>query len=188
MAAKGDFQMSIGMLVTVIFAVVLLALGIQFIMTQIGGITDLTEIMKQQAKEKLDESFKASDKKFTIYPPEWTVKPATKITVTAGIKNTDTEDHQYAVGISVEKEPVGVTKAEVKSWIKFVEAPQTIVFGDTSYMPIVIEIPKTAKKDSYFFRISACYDKDGALPISGACTANSANIWSTSQNFILTVQ
>ncbi|MBI2675954.1 MAG: hypothetical protein HYX24_05820 [Candidatus Aenigmarchaeota archaeon] len=188
MTAKGDFQISIGLLVTVIFAVVLLTLGIAFIRDIIGNISDISEDMQRQAQEQLNEQFKQTDKNFLISPLEKEVKPNTIISVTAGIKNNEPEPHQYVIGIKAEKVPAGVTKAAVDGWISYVESSKTVKSGELTSIPIKITIPNDAKKDIYFFRISSCYDKDGLLPSAANCNPNSQNLWATGQDFVLTVK
>ncbi len=188
MAAKGDFQMSIGLLVTVIFAVVLLTLGIALIRDWLFGITKLGQQMQEQAEKQLKDQLSKTGDTFLISPTEHKENPKTEISVTAGIKNTDPDDHQYVIGISTEKVPIGVTRADVSSWIQYLDTAKTIKAGDVNFVSIYMTIPSNAKKGIYFFRISSCFNKEGILPIAAACNANSDNLWATSQDFTLTVK
>ncbi len=106
----------------------------------------------------------------------------------AGIRNKDPEDHQYIVTTSVEQVPLGVTKGEVKWWVKYLDSATLVKSEETSFSQIDITIPRDAKKGMYLFYISSCYDKDNVLLIASECGPNSANLWATPWDFILTVK
>jgi hypothetical protein len=196
--AKAAIEMSLGFIIAVVFAIVLLGLAITWIQSTIGGITDLTASMQQTAKSELDKTFREAGGDFDIYPISWEGKPGTKISVSAGINNiaADGQPHQFVIGVNVSKVPSGVNINTVKSWIVWAKDPKLIPINKNDNIPVIITIPANAIKDVYIIRITACSDiehtKTGDVtrtkpPSADQCTPDSNFVWGVSKDFYFTV-
>lgn len=196
---KGAIELSLGMIVAVVFAIVLLSLALGWLTGLIGGITDMTETMKQEAQAKLKQTFRETNENFDIWPPNSEVGPKTRIAVVAGVKNNaeDGKNHNYVFNIKVSKVPDDANKARVNSWLTWSgeEVMSIRSEGDTE-VPITIEIPSTAVKGTYIFTIIACtdFESDSEQKITltkdsyKECLPDSLNIWgSSAKQFTLSV-
>jgi len=194
---KAAFQLSLGFIIAVVFAIILLTLSITWLQNMFSGIVDITETLRQEASIKLEETFQQTDDDYAIWPPEYQTGPGTKISVTAGIKNDamDGKSHKYAVNTLVEVVPQGVSNDYVKSWITWIKSPKSITANSYDKIPIDITIPDGAKKGTYMFRIVACADIMSDPPHAStsvsadSCLADSNNIWgSSAKDFILRIE
>ncbi len=192
---KAAFELSMGFIITVIFAVVLLTLALLFIQGFFGSLNDQREKWKQLADQELESAFAESEVGFHISPDRIEEERNTFVSVTAGIKNSaqDGGSHKYTVNIIVQNAPDGVSERTVERWIEYEPSIFTITPNGNKKTPIDIKIPSDAKAGSYSFEIIACTDTtpDGrrAQLSAESCNPNSPNIWGgSSKTFTLRVK
>ena len=206
---KGAIQMSLGLIVAVVFAVVLLTLAITWIQGMIGDITQITHDLTKQAETKLRDTFAETSTNFAIWPTNYDMKTGETVKLLAGVKNNapDSQRHDFVINIvpagasyslcpegdlSVCESPLsGVTLAEfMRRWATVEISTSSIDVQTTAYKSVTIETPTNAKAGSYIFNVVACYDRTetGGIvtPSSATCIGNSENIWSNAAS--LTVQ
>jgi hypothetical protein len=206
---KAAIQMSLGLIVAVVFAVVLLTLAITWIQGMIGDITGITKDLTQQAQTKLQDTFADTNTNFAVWPTDYPMKSGETVKLLAGIKNNapDSQRHNFVVNIvpsgasysicpeqdvSVCQHDSGMTLGEfMTTWAAVDRVRSNIDVQSTAYKSITIEIPNTGvKAGSYIFNVVACYDRTGTggivEPNSLECLSDSDNIWSNAAS--LTIQ
>jgi hypothetical protein len=210
MPRKAAIEMSLGLIVAVVFAVVLLSLAIVWIQGLIGDITGLTKDLTNQAQIKLRDTFATTTTNFAIWPTEAELKPREGIKLLAGIKNNapDSRRHDFVINVvaagasssicpggNVEDcdSPLdGVTLKEyMERWVTVDRTVASIVVQTPAYKSITIQIPESGAPAGYYmFNVVTCYDRnaDGSIvtPVSSECVGNSPNIWSNAAS--LTIQ
>jgi uncharacterized protein YbdZ (MbtH family) len=197
-SGKGAFQLSLGFIIGVVFAIILLSLAIIWIQGLIGNITGLTTDLTNQAHTSIVETFENTNEDFAIWPPEYKMPAGSTLKMAAGIKNDapDGQAHSFVINVLSEEVPAGVNKNFVNNWIKFIKSPKTIAIGRHDEIPITFEIPNNAIKGVYLFRVVSCYDQDfSGNPVAlgptsyQTCQSTSTNMWGpAAQDFVLTVE
>jgi len=194
MAKIGAFELSMGFIITIVFAVVMLTLALTWLSGYFGQVNDMSDELFQQGQNKIKDIFSEGDDNFFIWPDTYTVTLAdeARIAFAAGLKNDadDGENHKFVLNVYATEVPNGMTKSQVNGWLSFSSTSKTINIGSyDDSKKIVINIPKNAKKGNYFFEVAACWDAGGAEPKSSSCNADSDNLWgATSLEFLLTVE
>jgi hypothetical protein len=207
---KAAIQMSLGLIVAVVFAVVLLTLAITWIQGMIGEITQITHDLTKQAETKLRDTFAETSTNFAIWPTHYDMKPGETVKLLAGVKNNapDSQRHDFViaavpagasysvcpsgeVGTCNSPEP-GITLEEFMSrWTTVERTRSSIEVQTTAYKSITIETPTNARAGSYIFNIVSCYDRTGSgsivTPDSFNCQGDSDNIWSNAASLTITV-
>jgi len=187
---KGAFQLSLGFIITVVFAIVLLSLAIVWLQGLIGGIEDISNQLIQQAGVKLDETFQDSEVNFAIWPPDgppYQVPVGTKMAVVAGIRNDAADSQAHTFGVLIERvsEPSGATTMPV---LESVPPPKTVPFrGDPAKFPLLITIPEGATQGVYIYRITACSDADDYGSDCPDSITDAPELWGTAKDFVLEV-
>jgi len=187
--------MSLGFIVTIVIAVVMLSLVLSWMRGMFGGVTDLTDTLQQEAINNLRNAFQQQTGNFYIYPPDYTVSPNTRLPVVAGIKNDapDGKPHEFVVGVQIEEVPTGVNPDDVMGWLTWAKSAKMIPPNQDDRISISIMVPSNAVKGTYIFRITPCSDIDittntvTAVPSASQCTPTSNNIWASAKDFVLTV-
>ena len=161
---KGAFQLSLGFIIVVVFAIVLLSFAIQWLSGAIGSITDITEALIQEAELELEKTFQESDSNFAIWPPEanpFSVEPNTKMAVVAGIRNgaQDSTGHKFGVAIEYQEgSGPDAYDGDPNTWIKTTyDNSIDIEHLRNAKFPLIIEVPG-ATTGTYTFKITACTD------------------------------
>ncbi len=201
--------MSLGLIVAVVFAVVLLTLAITWIQGMIGDITVLTKDLTKQAQTKLQDTFAETTTNFAIWPTHHEMTPGETGRLSGGIKNNapDSRRHDFVLNVvpagasytvcpsgdisTCDSPNSGVSLDEYMSrWATVERTISSIAVQSTAYKTITIETPITAQSGSYIFNVVACYDRTetGSIvtPSSTGCMGNSDNIWSNAAS--LTIQ
>jgi hypothetical protein len=207
---KAAIQMSLGLIVAVVFAVVLLTLAITWIQGMIGDITQITEDLTKQAETKLRDTFAETSTNFAIWPTHYDMKPGESVKLLAGVKNNapDSIRHDFVINVvpagasysicpegdvsQCDSPEQGVTLAEFMSrWVTVERTVSSIEVQTTAYKSLTIEAPKTAPSGSYIFNVVACYDRTGTgsivTPSSFDCEGDSLNIWSNAASLTIAV-
>jgi hypothetical protein len=207
---KGAIQMSLGLIVAVVFAVVLLTLAITWIQGMIGDITQITHDLTKQAETKLRDTFAETSTNFAIWPTHYDMKPGDTVKLLGGVKNNapDSQRHNFVINtvpagasysvcpegdLSLCSSPeTGVSLEEFMSrWATVERTPSSIDVQTTAYKAVTIETHQNARVGSYIFNVVACYDRTGegsiVTPDSHQCRGNSDNIWSNAASLTITI-
>lgn len=207
---KAAIQMSLGLIVAVVFAVVLLTLTITWIQGMIGDITQITEDLTKQAETKLRDTFAETSTNFAIWPTHYDMKQGDSVKLLAGIKNNapDSIRHDFVINVvpagasysicpeqevsECDSPEPGVTLEEFMSrWVTVERTTSSIDVQTTAYKSITIEAPKSAPSGSYIFNVVACYDRTGTgsivTPKSFECEGDSSNIWSNAASLTIAI-
>ncbi len=196
----GDFQLSLGLIVTVVFAVVLLSLAVLWIQGVFPGLTGLTDDLVQDARAKIRETFSTSNQNFAIWPNQHELKPGKSLRMLAGIKNNaaDGKDHQFAVNVI----PIGASTCSegdaacldaIKGWLTFDKTTGLVLIRDIGEKTITLTVPQNAVQGTYLFNVVVCADfvqSTGASvgpPGSASCTATSQNLFSSARPLTIIV-
>jgi hypothetical protein len=208
---KAAIQMSLGLIVAVVFAVVLLTLAITWIQTMISDITGITQDLTQQAESKISETFAESNSNFAVWPPDWELPGGNGIKFKAGIKNNDPDalSHDFVINIipasasqqvcdtrdirTCNSPKSGLTVYQyMLEWTTVDPSVSKINPRDTAYKTVTIEVPADAPNGYYLFNVVACYDRDTddnpVTPRSLDCEADSDNIWSPAEPITIKVE
>ena len=191
MKRKGAIQLSLGFIITVVFAVVLLSLAIYWIQNFFIGLEPLTVDLTQQAEEKISEIFQETNKNFAVWPSRYTVKPGRKLIMSAGIRNNDQEGRilYYVINMKITSTDSGTSLDSVDDWILVPGVATKIDPSATGNRDLTLNIPNDARQGNYLFDVYACYGESS----SGAgdpqnCDIDSASIWGSPQPVTITVE
>ncbi|MEK6913150.1 MAG: hypothetical protein AABW47_00575 [Nanoarchaeota archaeon] len=145
--SRGQMEMSVGTIVTIVLLVTLLILGvvlIKNIFTVAKGTVDLTE---QQMRNEINKLF-ADDKEVVIFPGTRLVeiKQGTSDGVLLGIKNlgNDKDEYSYSTRAEIGKNcPSSFTEQKAMDLIILGETGDKIILesGGDTYKRISFEIP-----------------------------------------------
>lgn len=180
---KAAIQMSLGLIVAVIFAVVFLSLAIVWVNDFMKSISGWTDDLLQEGRQKIKEIFSETDQKFAVYPPEWELERGKALKMVAGIinKEDDSAAHSFVINVIP-------TKPETATWIDESEfnTPLTTQFNKIQDFPITITPPSDTPAGTYVFYVIACMtDKIG---YSGKCEEHSDANYESAQYFRLTLK
>lgn len=207
MTFKGDFQLSLGFIIAVVFAIVLLSLALTWLRGVFENVLGLTDDLTQEAHSTLRESFRTTSTDFAIWPSQYEVNPGKGLKMSAGIENdaTDGLDHTFVINVI----PVGVSDnicaggglncpvpggagtlaTSLRTWLTFDQTPGLIKINAVGFRFIEVRPANNAPKGTYIFNIVACYDKPAAVPASASCTPTHPNLWGGSaQQLIISVK
>jgi hypothetical protein len=152
---KGAFQLSLGFIVAVVFAVILLTLAITWVNQIMGQIGVLTDDLTQQASEKLKETFAETDQRFSIWPDEYALSRGHALKMLAGIINRepDSDRHEYSILV--------VSNNQKEEWIDdsaYINQRFSVQFNKILEIPITITPTPDAQSGTYTFWVYACID------------------------------
>jgi len=110
---KGAIQMSLGMIVAVVFAVILLVFLVQWIGGMFETVTYLTSSITQQAHEELSQNLQQGIEKigFTV-PNKFTQKKNAVGKFEIGIRNDQYNDKCFIIDINLEQADLSVRSTE----------------------------------------------------------------------------
>jgi len=209
---KGAFQMSLGFIVAVVFAVVLLTLTVTWVQQLFGQIGTLTDDLTQDAHSTLQKQFKDSNKNFAVWPSRRTQKPGTGIILSAAVDNDadDGKTHTYVLNVlpsaasasicpggdleTCSSPTSGKSLSEyMQEWITWPTGQQNVAINGIGFWDIGLNVPDDAIKGQYMFNVVACWDKDTdgnpVVPNYLSCNQVAANIWGGSaQPLTVTVE
>jgi hypothetical protein len=196
----GAIELSLGFIVAVVFAVILLTLVVTWIQGLFGQVGGLTDDLTQDAHTKLQEQFKSGSKNFAVYPSRREVVPKTILTLSGAVKNNaeDGKSHIFVVNViptaaSSNVCPGGDLKSckspksgqslydYMLSWPTWVKTESRVTINEIGMWDIAFNVPDDVVKGEYMFSVVACWDlnEDGsaATPNSAQCTTISDNMW-----------
>ena len=98
---KGAFDISLGFIIIVIFAVILLTLSITWLRQFMTPLGTLTDDLTQDANNALRETFQKTTSSFAIYPSRHVIERGRALKMGAGIKNNapDSQAHTYVINV-----------------------------------------------------------------------------------------
>lgn len=155
---KGAIQMSLGLIVAVIFAVVFLSIGVIWIQGFMDDISGLTTNLIKEGKEKIRATFSETDQNFAVYPEEWELGRNEELKMVAGVINREPDSlpHKFMVNVIP-------TNPDTADWVNSAEFSQQLTadFNKVLDFPITINprgggtVPEAG---TYVFYIIACID------------------------------
>jgi hypothetical protein len=169
---KGQMEMSVGTIVTIVLLVTLLVLGIVLIkniFTSATGVVDLTD---QQLRTEINKLF-SEDSKISIYPGTRLLEIRQEATggVGIGVKNlmtgtTSTATFAYNVVVSDSdlQAKCGVTTQVAESWIVTGKSEEGIPIppGDFTTQKVLFELPAGAPLCTIRYRVNV-YTNDNKV-------------------------
>lgn len=199
----GDFQLSLGLIVTVVFAVVLLSLAVLWIQGVFPGLSGVTDDLLQDSKAKIRETFSTSNENFAIWPNQHNLAPGKSLRMLAGIKNNapDGRDHEFVINVI----PVRASTCaqgdqacldEVAGWLTYDDTRSIVLIGDIGEKTIELRVPQNAVQGTYLFNVVVCssFNKQsnadvGSAPESGSCvpTLNTGQLYSSAKPLSIVV-
>jgi hypothetical protein len=199
---KGAVDISIGFIVVIIFAVILLSLAIVWLRGTIEQITGLTTDLSQQAQSKLTETFRQATSNFAVWPNQYEIEPGKKLVMSGGVKNNapDGQSHDFVINVvpiaasssvcptgNIETctVPGGITmKSFMEGWVTADKGPTRVEINGMWFPKITITLPNNAMKGDYIFNAMAC--KDILNP--NDCTRTTLNWGGSSQSIMVTAK
>lgn len=155
MARKAAIQMSLGLIIAVIFAVVFLSLAVTWVSDFMSNISGLSSDLLAEGSQQISDVFSQTNQRFAIYPPEWTVERGDNLRMVAGIinKEPDSLEHMFVVNV-IPTDPTTV------GWINEIEfrTPLKAGFNQQLNFPITITPNIEAVAGTYVFYVIACKD------------------------------
>ncbi|MCX6817428.1 MAG: hypothetical protein NTU57_01070 [Candidatus Aenigmarchaeota archaeon] len=185
---KGAIELSLGFIVTVVFAVVLLSLAIVWLRGMFANIDVVAVDLTTQAQEEIGKTFSETTSNFAVRPARPDVTRGTSLKVQAGIKNNDPSGKtlRYVVNIKAGNTNTQVTKEEMTKWItqttETAAGPNQIAYRD-----VVITIPQSAETGAYMFDVFACASETSGLD-PATCDTTSNNLWGVPQTLTVNVK
>jgi len=176
---KGAIQMSLGMIVAVVFAVILLTLLITWISNFMNEITDISYEVTQIAKNQLLEDIQTTGKVVGVAAPaidSWSRSEKGSIFLAVENENPQASTTYYYhiyleyVGGVLAGQDVNNYFDEAALWLSnagSIDAPA----GEIGSADIIVTVPSTADVGVYQFRVSVCEN-----PPASSCHSASENI------------
>ena len=165
---KADFQMSMGMIIAVVFAVILLSLSITWIQGLFGDFGSITHKTTDVAQQNLLENLASSGNKVGIAAPavtSWAEGETGSYSI--GIKNDDVDDeHTYYVNVYISAVGGGLahdadwwnSDTKALAWLTYppsVDLPA----GEKDIVDLIIKPePSVAEPGIYTFTVAICDD------------------------------
>lgn len=153
---KAAIQLSLGLIVAVVFSIVFLSLGIIWVNQFMEQITGVTKDLIDEGKVKIRETFSETDQNFAVYPQEWELPRGSSLKMVAGIINRepDSQAHRFVINVIP-------TRKETEEWIDDREFNTQLKaeFGSVVDFPITITPKREAIKGTYVFYVIACMEK-----------------------------
>lgn len=189
---KGAIELSLGFIVTVVFAVVLLSLAIFWLRNFFIGLEPLTVDLTQQAQSEIAKTFQNTDKNFAIWPSRYTIQPGKKLIMAAGIRNNDKEGKilYYVVSMKASSTDTTATLEDVNKWVLVPGTATKIDPTSSATRDITLNIPSDARQGNYLFDVYACYDvSPGGVGTPANCGIESGQkIWGSPQPVTIAVE
>jgi hypothetical protein len=195
---KGAIELSLGFIVTVVFAVVLLSLAIVWIRGMIGTVGTLTDDLTQKAHDTLSETFNSGKSNFAVFPREYTIAPGNSVKLSLGVKNDDKDGqpHNFVVRVYPAMASSGIVNSygctsgfaacdrlnkDMMSWVTYSGEIYKIQPNVFRFWDVSIALPNNVVKGVYQFDLVACEDS------TGTCDRTSTN-WGTALSLQITAQ
>ena len=189
---KGAFQLSLGFIIGLIFAVIVLTLAVMWIRETFSGVSVLTDDLRQNAQNTLASTFDNEKSNFDVSPKRYDLDPGKGVILSAGIKNDadDAQAHQFVIrmypGTADQQivENYGCTdfstcdglKADMNRWLTYIHEIYRIEPNAKRFWDITVTFPEDVPKGTYMYDLVACEGNDVTFD---SCDRSSANWGST---------
>ena len=199
---KAAFQLSMGFIIGLIFAVILLTLSIMWIRGVFDQFGSMTDDLTQNAKANLATTFDNSQTNFDVSPAAYKMDPSHSVKLSAGVKNDDdnAEMHTYILRVFPATADASILDAEGCSdpsdietcptlkddmlrWVTYSKYADSIKPNDKGYWDISIGFPQDVKKGNYVLDVVACADSDWA-----SCSRTSPDKWGRTKQLTITAK
>jgi cytoskeletal protein RodZ len=194
---KGAIELSLGFIVAVVFAVVLLSLAIVWLQGFFLQLPGLTDDLIQQSQTKIQETFQQTQSNFAIWPSRYDLTRGKELKMSAGIKNdaSDSADHTFVINVIPAAASDEVcsggditacpnVESEMEKWLSWDKQQSVIQKNRVGYKTISIKPSSSAKAGTYIFSVVAC---EGVGSYS-ACTRETLNWGGSAQELALTLK
>jgi hypothetical protein len=207
---KGAFQLSMGFIIAVVFAIVLLSLTLAWVRGLFGGVSSLTEDLTQQAQSNLRDAFRETGSNFAVWPTQYALDRGAGVKLSSGIENDARDGLTHYFKINVLPSAVsnnvltssGCTSLEacpslqqtIPTWVTVDPAAKPGVIGQTLFSPVDITVPGNAISGTYIFSVYACFDGSssspsaGQVPVTCDATVPAENVWANPVQLVITVR
>lgn len=165
MNKKGAFQLSLGLIVTVVVAVVLLSFLIMWLQGMFSDIPKLTHQVTELAQQKLMSDLSQTGEKVGIAAPAVTAWQRGETgSFALGIMNKYTDkDMKFYINVYLEElggdlsgTPVGAKKGETDKWLTYFSS-EFVEKGKSKATNIIIKPPASGTDTGiYLFRAVVC--------------------------------
>jgi len=160
---KGAMELSVGTIVTIVLAVIMLGVGIYIITLIRGGATNAIDSINDEVITSIRNAFADEDKVIVVYPTTRTIKISRGDTgkgFAFGIQNTDLKEHAFKWTVAVDQyfdaqTKCGVGLADISEWIVNPQGGFTLGGSQKQVDPLLVKfnIPKNANKCQIPFNI-----------------------------------
>ena len=185
---KGAIQLSLGFIVTVVFAVVLLSLAIMWVRDLFIDVDLVVQDLTRQAQEELGKVFSETTSNFAVRPSKPEVNRGTKLILQGGLKNNDPSGTSlyYVINVKAANTNTNTDLATMDSWIT--QSTETFAGpNNIAYRDVIISIPTNAEAGAYMYDVFACSGASSGMSVSG-CVISSSNLWGTPQTLTIIVK
>ena len=195
---KAAIQLSLGFIITVVFAVVLLSLAVTWLRGMVTSVSSLTDDLTQKASDALSDTFNTGTTNFAVYPGEYSLAPGKGVRLSVGVKNDhmDGQPHQFVVHVYPAMSSSGIVQAEgcssfstceslkdkMMSWTTYPEEIYTIQPNQFRMWDLTVSVPNGVVKGIYQYDIVACEGMS-----FDACDRQSTN-WGSTLALTITVK
>lgn len=185
---KGAFQLSLGFIIGLVFAVILLTLSIMWIRGVFQGFSTMTDDLTQNARAQLANTFDYTQTNFDVSPAFYKLEPGRSVKLSAGVKNNDpsAQVHNFVIKVLPAAADYEIYTAEgcsdfesctslqekMMRWVTYSKYSRSANPNDKEYWDITIRFPNDVKRGSYVFDVVACAD----VPWDD-CDRTSTNKW-----------
>jgi hypothetical protein len=197
MPKKGAIELSLGFIVTVVFAVVLLSLAIMWLNNLFPQLFGITDDLTQQAQSKIQETFQQSQNNFAIWPAKYDLAKGRELKLSAGIKNdaADSQNHQFVINVMPAAASDTVcpggnldscesVKSAMLKWVSWDKQSSTIQANKVGYRTITVK-PENAVSGTYIYNVVSCMEP---ITTYQGCTLQTLNWGGSSQQFSVTLK
>jgi len=203
MPRKGAIELSLGFIVAVVFAVVLLSLAILWLNNLFPQFMSITDDLTQQSQSKIQETFQTTQNNFAVWPDQYSLDRGRELRMSAGIKNDaeDGQNHNFVINVAPAAASRGVCpspgtidtctapggkllKEFMQEWISWDSSPGIIQINRVGYKKISLKVPSNAVSGTYIFNVVACKD----VYTYTECTPQTLNWGGSAQQITITVK
>ncbi|NIO22559.1 MAG: hypothetical protein GTN38_00845 [Candidatus Aenigmarchaeota archaeon] len=173
---KGAIQLSLGFIVAVVFAVVLLSLAVTWLQGIIIGIGTLTDDLTQKAHDTLSETFNRKTTNFAVYPKEYRLDPGRGIKLSVGVNNDDRDGqpHNFVIRLYPAMASSDIISTygcssfagcsslneDMISWVTYSHETYRIQPNTYRFWDMTVTFPNNIVKGTYQYDIVSCEDMD----------------------------
>jgi len=142
---KASLDMSISTIVVVILAMTLLGLGLGFIRNMFSNITDTTEQVNEDTKQKITDDMATSDKKVSFPRTDIVINKGDDLTLTVGIRNKRDSPLCYRIIFEGVEDNTGDV-FDAQEWFKYKPGPEhdceVITPAESVVKSVKLQVPK----------------------------------------------